>query len=107
MENIIDEVYDECLKQQHKPKEEMVNYVKRIYEPFTDEDISRKMVEMLRAPGVNSDIEIVYQDIDGLHKACPNHHGDWYFSGDYPTPGGVKLINKAFIEYIEKVYKKA
>lgn len=64
------------------------------------------MVEMLRAPGVKSDIEIVYQSLEGLHNACPNHPGDWYFSGNYPTPGGIKLVNKAFINYFENEYKK-
>ena len=82
----------------------MTNYVKEIYLPFSDEDISAKMVEMLRPKGVTTPIEIVYQTLDGLHKACPNHRGDWYFSGDYPTPGGVKLVNKAFIDYYETVY---
>ena len=65
------------------------------------------MAEMLRAPGVTSEIEIVYQSIEGLHKACPNHPGDWYFSGDYPTPGGVRLVNQAFINYVEQIYLTA
>lgn len=104
-EQIIYRVYQKCKAQENLPKEEMKNYVKEIYAPFSDEDISTKMVEMLRAPGVTSDIEIVYQSLDGLHKACPNHPGDWYFSGDYPTPGGVRLVNKAFIDYFENVYK--
>lgn len=104
-EQIIYRVYQKCKAQENLPKEEMKNYVKEIYAPFSDEDISTKMVEMLRAPGVTSEIEIVYQSLDGLHKACPNHPGDWYFSGDYPTPGGVRLVNKAFIDYFENVYK--
>lgn len=104
-EQIIYRVYQKCKAQENLPKEKMKNYVKEIYAPFSDEDISTKMVEMLRAPGVTSDIEIVYQSLDGLHKACPNHPGDWYFSGDYPTPGGVRLVNKAFIDYFENVYK--
>ena len=66
---------------------------------------SRKMVEMLRPEGVATAIEIVYQTLEGLHRACPDHHGDWYFSGDYPTPGGVKLVNRAFIDYYEHVFK--
>ena len=105
-EGLITEVYEKCKAQEGLPKEQMVNYVKDIYKSFTDEDISRKMVEMLKAPEVKSDIEIVYQTIDGLHKACPNHGGDWYFSGDYPTPGGVKMVNKAFINYVEQIYNK-
>ena len=105
-ESLITEVYDKCKAQVGLPKEQMVNYVKEIYSPFTDKDISRKMVEMLKAPEVKSDIEIVYQTIDGLHKACPKHTGDWYFSGDYPTPGGVRMVNQAFINYVEQIYNK-
>ena len=101
MENIINEVYEKCKAQMNLPKTQMVNYVKDIYAPFTDDDISRKMVEMLRAPEVASEIEIVYQTIDGLRTAIPNHTGDWYFSGDYPTPGGVKRVSQAFIDYYE------
>ena len=103
---LIDDVYRRCVKQTTKPNDELVNYVKEIYAPFTDEDISRKMVEMLRPEGITTPIEIVYQSLEGLHKACPNHSGDWYFSGDYPTPGGLRLLNRAFIEYYENVYNK-
>ena len=106
MSHVIDDVYSQCKAQEHLPKEQMKNYVKAIYAPFTDEDISEKMVEMLRPNGVTTPIEIVYQTIDGLHKACPNHLGDWYFSGDYPTPGGVKLLNRAFMDYYENEYNK-
>ncbi len=105
MTDVIDNVYEQCKSQSHLPKEEMKNYVKAIYAPFTDSDISLKMVDMLRPKGVTVPIEIVYQTIDGLHKACPNHRGDWYFSGDYPTPGGVRLLNRAFMNYYEKTYK--
>lgn len=101
---IITDVYEKCKAQEHTPAEEMQNYVKDIYAPFTDEDISTKMVEMLRPTDVTTPIEIVYQTVDGLHKACPSHLGDWYFSGDYPTPGGVKLLNKAFINYYENIF---
>ncbi|MCI6373574.1 MAG: amidophosphoribosyltransferase [Bacteroidaceae bacterium] len=101
---IITDVYEKCKAQEHTPAEEMLNYVKDIYAPFTDEDISTKMVEMLRPTDVTTPIEIVYQTVEGLHKACPSHSGDWYFSGDYPTPGGVKLLNKAFINYYENIF---
>ena len=101
---IITDVYEKCKAQEHTPAEEMLNYVKDIYAPFTDEDISTKMVEMLRPTDVTTPIEIVYQTVDGLHKDCPSHSGDWYFSGDYPTPGGVKLLNKAFINYYENIF---
>ena len=105
MEHVIGETYERCKAQMALPKERMENCVKAIYAPFTDEDISRKMVEMLRPEGVATAIEIVYQTLEGLHRACPDHHGDWYFSGDYPTPGGVKLVNRAFIDYYEHVFK--
>lgn len=105
MEQIIADVYAKCKRQEMRPKEEIVNYVTEIYAPFTDEDISRKMVEMLRPQGVTTPIEIVYQTLDGLHRACPDHPGDWYFSGCYPTPGGVKLVNRAFIQYYENIYQ--
>lgn len=102
----IDDTYRRCIEQRELPKEQMRNYVKDIYTPFTPEEISRKMVEMLRPEGITTPIEIVYQSLEGLHHACPNHRGDWYFSGDYPTPGGVRLVNRAFIEYYENVYNK-
>lgn len=105
-EHIIDDVYAKSKAQCELPVNEMVNYVKEIYAPFADEEISEKMVEMLRPAEVTTPIEIVYQTLDGLHRACPAHLGDWYFSGDYPTPGGVKLLNLAFIDYYENIYSK-
>lgn len=87
------------------PKEQLQNFVKEIYAPFTDEEISAKIVELLIPEGIQAKVEIVYQTLDGLHQSCPQHSGDWYFSGDYPTSGGVKLLNRAFINYIEKVYQ--
>ena len=104
--HIIDDVYAKSKAQCELPTNEMVNYVKEIYAPFADEEISEKMVEMLRPAEVTTPIEIVYQTLDGLHRACPAHLGDWYFSGDYPTPGGVKLLNLAFIDYYENIYSK-
>ena len=101
MESLIDEVYRLCKAQENKPKEEMVNYVKMIYEPFTDEEISAKIAEMLTPEGTRAEVRIVYQTIEDLHKAIPNHPGDWYFSGNYPTPGGNRLVNHAFINYYE------
>ena len=102
MTETIRQVYQKSLDQIDKPKEQIVNYVKEIYEPFTDEEISQEIVRMLTPEGTKAEVTIVYQSIEGLHQACPGHPGDWYFSGDYPTPGGNKLVNKAFIEYIEK-----
>lgn len=105
MKDVIAEAYRKSKAQIGLPKEQMVNYVKEIYAPFTDEEISAKMVELLTPKGTKAKVEIVYQPLSGLHEACPNHKGDWYFSGDYPTPGGVKMVNEAFINYIEKAYQ--
>lgn len=106
MRDVIERAYKKSKVQEHLPKEKMVNYVKEIYEPFTDVEISNKMVEMLtKGEGIHAKVEIVYQTLEGLHAACPDHTGDWYFSGDYPTPGGVRQLNQAFINYIEKVYQ--
>ncbi len=105
MKDVIAAAYRKSKEQENLPKEQMVNYVKEIYAPFGDEEISAKMVEMLTPKGTQAKVQIVYQSIEGLHKACPDHPGDWYFSGDYPTPGGLKLLNKAFIDYIEQVYQ--
>ena len=105
MRDVIERAYNKAKEQVNVEKEKMVNYVKDIYAPFTDEEISEKMVELLTPKGTKAKVEIVYQHIEGLHEACPNHKGDWYFTGDYPTPGGVKLVNQAFIDYIEQVYQ--
>ncbi|MDR0962322.1 MAG: amidophosphoribosyltransferase [Mediterranea sp.] len=101
MREVINTVYRRSKEQVGLPKEQMVNHVKEIYAPFTDQEIAEKMVELLTPKGTRATVEIVYQPLEGLHEACPNHTGDWYFSGNYPTPGGVKLINDAFIHYIE------
>ena len=98
---VIDDVYRKCKAQENLPKEMVVNYVTEIYSPFSDEEISRKIADMLTPEGTNAEIEIIYQSLDGLHKSIPNHPGDWYFSGNYPTPGGNKMVNRAFINYSE------
>jgi amidophosphoribosyltransferase len=100
-ENLLDELYEKAKTQVSLPKEEMVNVVKEIYEPFTAEQISAKISELLRPEGVNAEVEIIYQTIEGLHNACPNNQGDWYFTGNYPTAGGNKVVNKSFINYME------
>ncbi len=100
-QNIIDEVYEKCKAQVGLPKEEIVNFVKEIYAPFTDEEVSDKIAEMLTPQHINAEVKIVYQKVENLHKACPNDKGDWYFTGDYPTPGGNKVVNTAFVNYIE------
>ncbi|MBO5812345.1 MAG: amidophosphoribosyltransferase, partial [Bacteroidaceae bacterium] len=103
--HLVTDVYCKCREQLTKAPEERVNCVKEIYAPFTEEEISDKIVELLTPPNVKAEVKIVYQTLDGLHKACPNHPGDWYFSGDFPTPGGTLLVNKAFIDYYEQYNK--
>ncbi len=103
-ENILADIYQRCKAQENLPKEKVVNYVREVYAPFTSDEISDKMAEMLRPDGVETEIHIVYQSLDGLHKACPHSPGDWYFSGHYPTPGGNKRVNEAFIHYYENNY---
>ena len=105
MQHVIEDAYRKSKAQLGLPKEEMKNYVKDIYAPFTPEEISEKMVALLTPAGTQAKVEIVYQTLDGLHEACPENLGDWYFSGDYPTPGGVKLVNQAFIDYVEQIYQ--
>ena len=106
-EYILTEAYDKCKAQAHLPKEDMVNYVQEIYKPFTAEEISVKISELLTPKGTKAEVEIIYQSISDLHASCPDHLGDWYFTGDYPTPGGVKVVNKAFINYIEGKNERA
>ena len=101
MENILQETYERCLEQSKLPAAQQVNCVKAIYAPFTDADISRKMAEMLTPEGTDARVEIVYQTLAGLHSAVKSCPGDWYFSGDYPTPGGTRLVNLAYINYYE------
>lgn len=105
MWNTVTDVYCKCREQLSKPAAERVNCVKEIYAPFTEQEVSDKIQEMLTPQNVKADVKIVYQTLEGLHNACPRTKGDWYFSGDYPTPGGTKLVNQAFIDYYEKYYK--
>jgi amidophosphoribosyltransferase len=106
-EKVINEVYNKAKSQQLKPKEEQtVNFVKEIYAPFSNEQISEKIAKMLTPDGTKAEIQLVYQTTEKLREACPNHTGDWYFSGDYPTPGGVRLVNQAFINFVEGVDKR-
>lgn len=104
--NILDETYEHCKAELQKSKEDMENAVRAVYEPFTVEEINRKIVEMLTPEGMTTPVEIVFQSIEGLHTAIPNHSGDWYFTGHYPTPGGTRLCNQAFINYYESINKK-
>ncbi len=100
-EGVINSVYRKCKEQQNLPKEQIINYVKEIYRPFTDEQISQKIAQLLTPKDVKAEVKIVYQSIENLHKACPNDQGDWYFTGDYPTPGGNRVVNNSFINFIE------
>ena len=106
-ENIIQDVYKQCLSQVDLPKEQVRNYVKEIYAPFTDEEISVKIAQLLTPISMKSKVEIIYQSVENLHIACPDNLGDWYFTGDYPTPGGNKVVNKAFINWMEKRNERA
>ena len=101
LESTLDEVYKKCKAQENLPKEKVRNYVKEVYAPFTDEELSQKICQMLTPSSVKVPVEIIYQTVEGLHQACPNHEGDWYFTGDYPTAGGNRLVNLAFINYYE------
>ena len=105
-ESLLEEVYRLCKAQENVPADQCRNHVRRIYDAFTDEEISRKIVQLLKPEGIGAEVEIVYQTLDGLHAACPDHPGDWYFSGDYPTPGGFRILNKAYIDYYENEYLK-
>ena len=100
-ESIIQSVYKEALSEMKKPVEEMKNLVREIYKPFTTEEISAKISSMLKSKDIKSEVRIVFQSIEGLHEACPGHLGDWYFTGNYPTPGGNKVVNQSFINYVE------
>ncbi len=100
-ENVITEVYEKCKAQANLPKEEVVNHVKAIYSPFTAEEISAKIAEIITPPEIGAKVEVIYQSITGLHTACPDHLGDWYFTGNYPTPGGNKVVNRAFMNWME------
>lgn len=105
MQHVIEYTYRKSKEQLNLPKEKMHNYVKEIYAPFTDEEISEKIVELLTPTGTHAKVQIVYQTLEGLHKACPAHPGDWYFSGDYPTPGGTRQVNMAFVHWVEENYQ--
>ncbi len=105
MYRVIEDTYNRCKEELKKPKNEIINCVREIYKPFTVAEINRKIVEILRPEGMKTPVELVYQSIEGLHEAIPNHKGDWYFTGNYPTPGGMKLVNQAFIRFVENVYQ--
>src|ERR1700742_743649 len=100
-EQIILEVYQKCKDSANLPKEKVENYVKAIYEPFTDQQISDRIAKIITPKNINCEVQVIYQTLDNLHKACPDHTGDWYFSGNFPTPGGNKVVNRAFVNWME------
>jgi amidophosphoribosyltransferase len=101
MEDVITHVYNKCKEQVHLPKEQIKNYVKEIYAPFSNEEVSAKIAELLTPANIHAKVEIIYQTVENLHLSCPNNLGDWYFTGNYPTPGGNKVVNTAFINWVE------
>ena len=105
-DNFINEIYEKC-KKENKKKKNIKNCVKEIYKPFSTEQISNKISELLKPKGIRAEVEIIYQSIEDLHSSCPEHTGDWYFSGNYPTQGGNKVANRAFINFVEKINKRA
>jgi len=100
-ENIVDAIYTKCKSQETSPDPEQINHVKELYAPFTDEEISDKIAEIISEKSIKADVKVIFQSVVDLHKACPNNLGDWYFTGNYPTPGGNRVVNKAFINFIE------
>ncbi len=107
MGQVIEDVYTKCLSQKDLPKEQIKNYVKEIYEPFTDDEVSVKISQLLKPASVKAEVEIIYQTVENLHDACPKNLGDWYFTGNYPTPGGNKVVNKAFLNWKEGINERA
>jgi amidophosphoribosyltransferase len=99
--HLVDEVYAKCKAQEHKQDSEVINYVNELYNQFTDEQISNKIAEMLTEESVKTEVKIIFQSVENLHKACPNNLGDWYFTGNYPTPGGNRVVNRAFMNFYE------
>ncbi|MBE9490470.1 MAG: amidophosphoribosyltransferase, partial [Bacteroidetes bacterium] len=98
---LLDEVYKKCKAQFGLPDEKIKNYVKELYDYFSQKQISKMIAQLVTPPNLKIEVKVIYQTIEDLHKACPNHKGDWYFSGNYPTPGGSRVVNKAFINYME------
>lgn len=107
MEELMFETYDRCKVANDLPKEEITNEVKQLYAQFTDDEITQRIAKIVTPPDITCTVDVIYQTLDNLHKACPNHLGDWYFSGDYPTPGGNKVANRAFMNYMEKLDVRA
>jgi amidophosphoribosyltransferase len=101
MSALLDEIYADAKEQLTLPKEACKNMAIKVYEPFTQEEISAKVAELVTPPGCKAKVEVIFQTIEDLHRACPDHKGDWYFSGNYPTPGGMRVANRAFVNFME------
>ena len=106
-EQLIQTTYERCKEQLLLPKEEMINPLIDLYDEFTYEEISQKIAEIVTPPNIQPEVQVIYQTLEGFHESCPNHKGDWYFTGNYPTPGGNQIINRAFIYYVEGIDKRA
>ncbi|HXH18611.1 MAG TPA: hypothetical protein VNJ07_05965, partial [Chitinophagales bacterium] len=106
-EELLEEIYEKCKEQEMHPAAQVQNHVKKLYERFTDEELAAKIAQIVKNHFIHAEVQIIYQSIENLHKACPYHTGDWYFSGNYPTPGGNKVANRAFINYMEGVNERA
>jgi amidophosphoribosyltransferase len=104
---IVKKIYDQCSKQTSLPDKKVKNYVTQIYEPFTDQEISDKIAELLTDDSIQAEVKILYQTVENLHDACPKNLGDWYFTGDYPTPGGNRVVNRAFMNFYEGKKERA
>ena len=106
-DSVVKEIYNKCVNGFKENISEKKNNVKDFYRPFSHKQISRKIAEILKSNKINAELDVIFQEINGLHKACPDNLGDWYFTGNYPTPGGVKVVNKAFMNYIEGKNERA
>jgi amidophosphoribosyltransferase len=106
-ESTIDKIYSKCKAQENVPDSEQINHVKDLYAPFLDEEISDKISEIICEKTIRAEVKVIFQSVEDLHQACPKNLGDWYFTGDYPTPGGNRVVNKAFINFIEKNPERA
>lgn len=106
-DELVERVYEKCKTQDELPREAVRNYVKELYDQFSYEEISRQITRIVTPPDLNAEVEVIYQTLDGLHEACPQNAGDWYFSGDYPTPGGNRVVNRAFMYYVEGKNQRA
>ena len=106
-EHLLGETYERCEMQFKIENVQLKNEVQELYSMFTLEELNEEIAKIVTPPNLNAEVEVIYQTIDGLHAACPNHTGDWYFSGDYPTIGGMRVVNKSFMNYIKKIDKRA